>query len=354
MRRVLLVVAPQAEILDVAGPLQVFHEARCLGAAYEVVLCGPQPRPRSEQGLALTDLAPLPRLRPRTPLKPPRTLKPLQSPRAERQAPSEPEDIVVVPGVAMSSLPNVDPTLAPWLRQAHAAGAHIASVCTGAFLLGLAGLLDGRQCTTHWLYVAELQRRWPAARVLADRLYVTDGPITSSAGIASGIDMALSLVEAHHGPRLAAAVSRVLMVYLRRDGAQQQSSIYLDYRTHLHPGVHRVQDWLVANAARRANLAELASVAAMSPRHLTRVFRQATGISIHEYTSRLRIELASVLLHDPELTIDGIATRCGFGSARQLRRTWRETFGQPPSSARTAGGDEPAGNRGAPTPPAPT
>jgi transcriptional regulator GlxA family with amidase domain len=345
VRRVFVVVAPQAEILDVAGPLQVFHEARCLGADYEITLCGPQPGPRCEQGLALADLAPLPQLQSPATRQSPRAMRPARASRdvGDVGAPSAPPDLVVVPGVGMASLPAVDPALVRWLHQAYAAGAHLASVCTGAFLLGLAGLLDGRQCTTHWLYVAELQRRWPAARVLADRLYVTDGRITSSAGIASGIDMALSLVEAHHGPRLAAAVSRVLMVYLRRDGAQQQSSVYLDYRTHLHPGVHRVQDWLVANATRRASLAELASLAAMSSRHLTRVFRQATGISIHGYTTRLRLELAGVLLHDPELTLEAIATRCGFGSARQLRRTWSETFGHPPSRARTAAAEAPAG-----------
>jgi transcriptional regulator GlxA family with amidase domain len=171
--------------------------------------------------------------------------------------------------------------------------------------------------------------------VLANRLFVDDGPITTSAGIASGIDMALALVERRHGPLITAAAAREMVVYLRRDGAHQQESVYLDYRTHLHPGVHRVQDWLIAHPEERATLEDLARLAAMSPRNLTRVFRQATGISIQEFTTRLRLERARDLLHDPGLTIEAIATRCGFESARQLRRLWRQELGTTPSAERS-------------------
>ena len=215
------------------------------------------------------------------------------------------------------------PEVAEVVRAAHERGAYVFAHCTAAFVLGEAGLLDGRRCTTHWSRTTELARRFRKARVLDDRLWITDGNITTSAGIASGIDMALALIEQMDGPLVAAEVAREMVVYLRRDGSQQQESVYLDFRTHLHPGVHRVQDWIVRNPARRATLDQLADVAGMSSRSLTRTFRGATGISVHEFTTRVRVELARSLLHDPGLTMEAVAQRCGFATARQLRRVLR-------------------------------
>jgi transcriptional regulator GlxA family with amidase domain len=180
-------------------------------------------------------------------------------------------------------------------------------------------LLDGRRCTTHWSRTNELAQRFPLARVLEDRLYVTDGAITTSAGIASGIDMALAFIEQADGPMVAAEVAREMVVYLRRDGAQDQESVYLDYRTHIHPGVHRVQDWIVHHPTARTTLEALADVAGMSARSLTRTFRRATGISVLDFTTRVRLELARTLLHDPRMTREAVAQRCGL-SARQLSR----------------------------------
>jgi transcriptional regulator GlxA family with amidase domain len=314
VRRIILVLVEDVEILDVAGALQVFHEARLRGADYEILHCASHPSVRTDQGLWLGRLAPLPEPRPAGSAARP--------------------DLVVVPGLRMGALTAVEPAIHAWLRRAYASGAQIASICSGAFVLGQAGLLDGRQCTTHWRVTEELQRRFPAARVLTNRLFVTDGRITTSAGIASGIDMALALVERQYGPALTATVAREMVVYLRRDGSQMQQSIYLDHRSHLHPGVHRVQDWLVTHAGERATLADLARIAALSPRHLTRVFRQATGVSIHDFTTRLRLEHAGALLHDSSLTVEAVAARCGFASARQLRRRWRESFDGTPSQAR--------------------
>ncbi|HKH44263.1 MAG TPA: helix-turn-helix domain-containing protein [Thermoanaerobaculia bacterium] len=307
--RVTFLLLPDLEILDLAGPLQAFDEARRAGADLRVHLCSPQPRLRTDQGLWLAELEPLP------------------EPAAGY--------LVVVPGLRFAAVESVPAPVLAWLREAHEMGAQLASICTGAFVLGRAGLLKGRQCTTHWSRVDDLQRRFPTARVLENRLFVHDGPVTTSAGIASGIDMALALLDRRFGPLLVAAVAREMVVYLRRDGSHRQQSVYLDYRTHLHPGVHRVQDWLVANPAERANLSDLARLAALSPRHLTRMFRQATGVSVQEFTMRLRLELARGLLHDPGLTVDGVAARCGFGSARQLRRLWREVYGTSPGTERT-------------------
>jgi transcriptional regulator GlxA family with amidase domain len=287
-------VLPEVEILDLAGPLQAFSEANGGSKRYRIRLCATREQIASHQGLTLAGLEPLP----------------------EDVA----EDaLVVVPGMPYAATQRIERSVTRWLANAARAGAHIASVCTGAFALGEAGLLDGKKCTTHWSRTNELARRYPRARVFEDRLYVTDGRITTSAGIASGIDMALAFIEQADGPLVAAEVAREMVVYLRRDGAQEQQSVYLDYRTHLHPGVHRVQDWIVRNPATRTTLDELANVAGMSPRSLTRMFRGATGISVHDFTTRVRVELARTLLHDPGLTMEAVAQRCGL-SARQLRR----------------------------------
>ena len=199
-------------------------------------------------------------------------------------------------------------------------GARVCSVCTGAFLLGEAGLLRGRRCTTHWRRVQELQQRYPSAKVLGDRLYVEDDGIITSAGIAAGIDMTLWLLERDYGPVLAAEVAREMVVYLRRDGNQPQESVYLDYQSHLHPGIHQVQHYLAREPGSTASLAELAQRFGMSERNLSRAFRTATGVSVHEYRTRVRLEHARALLPNTTLTMEAIAARCGFSDARQLRR----------------------------------
>lgn len=284
---------PEVEVLDLAGPLQAFSEANASRRRYRTRLCATKERIRSHQGVVFSDLEPLPEV--------------------------TGSELVIVPGMPYAATETIDRRVVQWLARAAAAGAHVASVCTGAFALGEAGLLDGRRCTTHWSRTAHLVKRFPRARVLEDRLFVTDGNVTSSAGIASGIDMALALIEAAEGPLVAAEVAREMVVYLRRDGSQDQQSVYLDFRTHLQPGVHRVQDWIVRNPARRPTLIDLADVAGMSSRSLTRTFRQATGISVHEFSTRVRVELAKTLLSEPSLTMEAVAARCGL-SPRELRR----------------------------------
>lgn len=289
----IFVVLPEVEILDLAGPLQALSEANRARVRYRIRICATRPRIESHQRVVLSDLEPLPD--------------------------DAGDALVVMPGMPYTATQRVERKVARWLANAARGGAHIASVCTGAFIVGEAGLLDGRRCTTHWSRTTELAQRFPRARVLDDRLYVTDGAITTSAGIASGIDMALAFIEQADGPMVAAEVAREMVVYLRRDGAQDQQSVYLDYRTHLHPGVHRVQDWIVHNPAGRTTLDALADVAGMSARSLTRTFRRATGISVLDFTTRVRLELARTLLHDPGMTREAVAQRCGL-SARQLRR----------------------------------
>jgi len=305
---VIFALPPGFEILDLAGPLQAFDEARRLGAPFEIRVAAARARLASDQGVELAALEPFP--------------EPAAS------------DLVLVPGLRHAALAEVPPELPAYARRAWEAGARVGSICVGAFVLGRAGLLDGRECTTHWSRVAELRLAHPRARVLEDRLFVEDGRLVTSAGIASGIDLALWLIERDAGPQLAATVARELVVYLRRDGTHRQSSAYLDHRAHLHPGLHRVQDFLVAHPERRATLPELARIAALSPRHLTRLFRERTGVTLHQYATRIRLERARTLLEIPGLTLDAIAARCGFEDGRQLRRLWRAAHGEPPSRAR--------------------
>jgi transcriptional regulator GlxA family with amidase domain len=306
--RLYFLVLPHVHVMDLSGPVQVFYEANGFGGDYRIAYCASTPKVRSAQGLWLSDLEPLPDIRE--------------------------SDFVLVPGLDSATLDQTEDLPVDWLRASAAAGARIGSICSGAFALARAGLLDGRVCTTHWKVTDRLQREHPKARVMANRLFVRDGKLITSAGVASGVDMALAVVEEDHGPLVAAGVAREMVVYLRRGGESDQRSVYLDYRTHLHPGIHRVQDWLVSRVNEKPTITELARVAGMSPRNLTRLFRQATGISLKQFASELKLEVAGNLLRNPNETLESIASECGFKDARQLRRLWRKSYGVNPSAWR--------------------
>jgi transcriptional regulator GlxA family with amidase domain len=306
-RRVYFILFPGCEILDVAGPVQALSEAASYGTDYDIQYCALTPSIRTAQGLEIGALHSLPDVT--------RT------------------DWVFVPGYPIRT---VQPPLAQieWLRQAALTGARLCSVCTGAFALGQAGLLDERTCTTHWKHLNELRSRYPRAHVIDDRLYVVDGPIVTSAGIAAGIDMTIGLVEQDAGAVVASAVAREMVIYMRRDGTQPQISIYLEYQNHLNAGVHQVQQYLINNPTSEATLEDLAAIAHVSPRHLTRTFRRVTGISVGEFRLRLRLETAQTLMQQSHLKIEAIALECGFSDARQLRRLWARHFGSSPLTFR--------------------
>lgn len=287
--------------------MQAFHEANACGTSYVIESCAPTQSVRTAQGLQLSGLKPLPHV--------------------------TSEDTVIVPGFILQEM-SIPPALIRWVNRTAKAGAHLCSVCTGTFVLGEAGLLDGRECTTHWKRVHELQERYSKAKVLSDRLFITDGNITSSAGIVSGIDMSLALIEQHYDPLITSRVAREMVVYLRRNGSQKQESVFLDYRTHLNSGVHDVQDYLSAHAEKKTSIEELAALARMSPRNLTRTFRASTGLSIAEYRTKIRLELAANLINDPTLNLEAVAERCGFDDARHLRRLWKAAYGVSPSNSR--------------------
>jgi len=308
MRRLFFLIVPQTHLLDLAGPAQVFWEASGLGGAYEIRYCACRDTIRSAQGLVLASLEPPPAV--------------------------HAGDTVLVPGLDSSTLDDLSHVPVDWLREAEAAGARLCSICSGAFVLAHAGILDGRRCTTHWKVADRLARQVPAAQVVRNRLFVRDGSVITSAGVASGIDMALAMVEEDFGPITAARVAREIVVYLRRSGESEQTSVFLDFRTHLHPGIHRAQDWLASHVEESPTIERLAQEAAMSPRNLTRLFRQATGITIKDYVTRLRLEVAANLLRSPDYTLERVAAECGFKDSRQLRRIWSKRFGVNPSSWR--------------------
>jgi transcriptional regulator GlxA family with amidase domain len=304
---VIFALFPGCEVLDLAGPLQVFHEANNCGGSYALTIAATSPQLETAQGLILSDLAPLPV--------------------------AAANDLIIVPGYDMRPT-SPPPQLSRWLRENANRGAHVCSVCTGAFALGEAGLLDHRTCTTHWKLVDRLQNAFRAANVARDRLFVSDGPITTSAGVASGIDMALWLIEHHHGPLFAAQVAKELVVYIRRDGSQSQQSVYLDYRTHLNSGVHRVQDHIVTHFCDDSSIASLAQIARMSPRTMTRTFKVATGLSVGEFRRKVRLEAARIMLNDPDVTLQTVAERSGFNSPRHFRRVWQQVHGVTPSTTK--------------------
>lgn len=309
-QRVIFLVLEGVELLDLAGSAQVFSMAASLGAPYSLHFCANLAGVRSAQGLFLGQLEPLPVV--------------------------SANDLVMVAGVALERLsqPLLDVDTRRWLLAAHAKSTRIASICTGASVLGEAGLLDGRRCTTHWFTIGQLQQHYPLARVVDNVLYVSDHGIVTSAGLTSGIDMAISLIEQQYGSRLAAEVARYLVVYLRRNGSQPQHSVYLKYRNHLYSGVHQVQNWLAEHTMEAISLPQLAQIANMSVRSFSRAFKQATGLTPVQYQQRLRLEVATTLLQNSDLSIEAIATHCGFDDARHFRRLWQRYFEATPSATR--------------------
>lgn len=252
----------------------------------------------------------------------------------------ENEAIVMLIGCAGSD-DDFDSTAArkviAWLKR-HVTPEHrLLCICSGSLLAGHAGLLDGRQCTTHHSQCDDLRRIAPRAQVLENRIFVQDGNIYTSAGVTAGIDLTLHLVAQIAGHAFAATLARAMVIYMRRAGTDPQLSPWLAYRNHLHPAVHRVQDAIIADPARNWSNAQLAQIACTSERHLTRLFREHAGTGIVDYLHRIRIALARDLLMQSRLDIERVAEQTGFRSSRQLRRVWKKFEGMPPSLLRLGG-----------------
>lgn len=245
---------------------------------------------------------------------------------------NKPGDTLLIGGGATSREP-LSQGLIKFVRAATRIHRRVAAICTGAFVLAEAGLLDGRRATTHWTYARELQKRFPKAKIDEDRIFINDGPIWTSAGMSAGIDLALALVENDFGPDIAKSVARKLVLYHRRGGGQSQFSTLLE----LSPKSDRIQ---TALAFARANLhtpltvPQLADAAHLSPRQFSRAFRAETGQSPAKAIENLRVEAARSLMEQSSHPIDVVARQTGFSDRDQMRRAFLRAFGQPPQVLR--------------------
>jgi transcriptional regulator GlxA family with amidase domain len=317
-----VVLPQQTMLLDVAGPLEVVRAAQReqTAVAFDVRYVGPAAEVSTSVGLKLAGIEPLPQ--------------------------RLPDDAMVIVsgmadyGMAFRDEPARrrtgagDAEIVAWLRRTVRPGHKLVAICSGALLAGRAGLLDGRDCTTHYACCEELATLAPHAKVLENRLYVEDGERYTSAGITSGIDLMLHIIGQLTDDACAAAVARYLVVYLRRGGSDPQLSPWLEGRNHLHPAVHRVQEVIAANPAKRWTLRGLARIAGASSRHLTRLFQEYAGMSVTDYKNSLRVALARELLSQTSLDMERVAERAGFASTRQLRRAWGRLYSTAPRQAR--------------------
>jgi transcriptional regulator GlxA family with amidase domain len=298
--KIVFLILPHVHLLDLAGPDQVFLEAKDYGADIEVIYASFTSKLATSTGLPLGQVMHF------------------------SSIPINVGDFIFIPGADIKYLQSTElhheKALIRWITEGYEKGAYLCSVCTGAFFLGITGLLNGKKCTTHWKRTAELQTFYPKARVVENILFTEEDRIFTSAGVTSGIDMALHILGTLKDDLFSFKVARELVIYQRRTGDQQQTNILWDYRNHIHTGIHNVQEWLMDNIHAKTSIHNLAEIACMSSRNLTRVFKKETSITINDYITLLRKEKIKELLKKPDLTRAQIAKECGLKSERQLTR----------------------------------
>ena len=243
-------------------------------------------------------------------------------------------DTLLVAGGEGAEAAAENKVLVDWVRRRAGHARRVASVCTGAFLLAAAGLLDGRRAATHWMYCARLARRFPAVQVESDPIFVRDGPVWTSAGVTAGIDLALALVEEDLGRPLALAVARYLVVFLKRPGGQAQFSAALALQA-ADDRFGALHDWISRHLSDDLSLSVLADQAGMSERSFSRHYAQATGQTPARAIERLRIEAARRLLSESRTPVKRIAQRCGFGSEETMRRSFLRLVAVTPQDYRS-------------------
>jgi transcriptional regulator GlxA family with amidase domain len=296
----------------VAGPLQVFASANDLMVAagkmapYEPVVLADRPLVTASAGVGLA-----------TQPLPPR---------------GRPLDTLIVAGGWGVHAACENARLLGWIRARAKAARRVASVCSGAFLLAAAGLLDGRRAVTHWRRCAEFARRFPAVRLEPDPIFIRDGNIWTSAGVTAGIDLALALVEADLGRATALGVARQLVVFLKRPGGQAQFSATLALQ-HGDARFERLHAWITENLGGDLSLASLAHAAGMSERSFVRHYRQATGATPARAVEQIRVEAARRMLEQGG-PVKRVAARCGFGSEETMRRSFLRLLGATPQAYR--------------------
>lgn len=312
-REIVLVAFDGVQTLDLAGPLEVFTGANRLEehagrpAPYLISVAGVRPGVvRTESGLGVL---------------------------AESALPAHQVDTIVVAGGDGAQSARRDQLLLAWLRAA-GESRRVCSVCTGAFVLAEAGLLDGRRATTHWSRAAQLAREYPLVQVDPAPLFLRDGRIWTSAGVTAGIDLALALVEADLGTMTAQTIARWLVLFLRRSGGQSQFAAEVWTDPPERDGLARVVRAVHAEPGGDHRLPALAQRAGMSERHLQRCFRVELGTTPAAFVTRVRVDAARRLLEQEGATVEATARRVGFGTAETMRRAFQVQLGVPPDTYR--------------------
>ncbi|MGX5218821.1 MULTISPECIES: GlxA family transcriptional regulator [Pseudomonas] len=312
MKTVAVILFPELLLLDVAGPVEVFSIAnRYLEPQdrYEILtIASDSLAVRTSSGITLTADSHI------------------------DQAGGF-YDVLIVPG-GPGAYKQAFPALQCWLRKITSQVQLFASVCTGAFILGQAGLLDGRRVTTHWNYTERLAEKYPEAKVETDQIFVRDGNLITSGGVTTGIDLALSIIAQDHGKKIALSVAKVLLVVMQRQGGQMQfSPLVADVAKDDSP-IFRVRNYVLENVTEDFSVERMASLAAMSARHFARTFTREVNMTPMEFVQSARIDNARRLLESSNLPLKTVAYRSGFGSARHMRHLFVEKLGLPPSQYR--------------------
>ena len=311
-RKVAIVVFPQLQVLDAVGPLEVFTAASQLagGGEYEVELVA-----SSRDAIATSSgLQIVPH---RTTARQPGSL-----------------DTVIVAGGLGAIAAERDERLVRWIERAAANARRVTSVCSGAFLLAHAGLLDGRRATTHWASCEYLAKRYPAVEVEHDSIFVRDGNVWTSAGVTAGMDLALALVEEDLGREIALETARWLVLFMQRPGGQSQFSSNLSAQLAERRPLRDLQAWIVENPDADLSVDALADRAHMSPRNFARAFKGEVGLTPARYVEAVRVERASAALESTSAPIERIARDCGFGTPETMRRAFGRRLGVAPGDYR--------------------
>ena len=311
MRRVVIVAFPGVQTLDVTGPAEVLRVATKLHPpGYEVRVVAPEEGPLRTSTVAIV-------------------------PDSSLGACSGAIDTLIVAGGTGTRRAEDDDTLINWLRKAASRSRRVTSVCTGAFLLAKAGLLDGRRATTHWASCADLAERYPAVSVEPDPIFVRDGNVATSAGVTAGMDLGLALVEEDLGREVALEAARWLVLFLKRPGGQAQFSAQLAAQTAERQPLRELQAWIPDHLDQDLSVPALARRSAMSERNFARAFRRETGMTPAAYIEGARVERARIALETGDLPVDRVARQVGFGTAETMRRAFGRRLGVSPMDYRS-------------------
>jgi transcriptional regulator GlxA family with amidase domain len=243
-------------------------------------------------------------------------------------------DTLFIPGIPESLKDMVDSKTLSWIKQQSTQVRRICSICTGAFILAEAAILDNRKVATHWKLCNRLAKDYPSLKVDRESIFIKDGHVYTSAGVSSGIDLALALIEEDFGRTLALDVARELVVYLKRPGNQAQFSVALKHQGVDYQPIQSIKDWLLEHLKDRITIEQLAEQALMSPRNFARVFVKETGITPAKYIEKLRLEAACRFLTETQLTLEAISCECGLTNIDNMRRLFIKHLKVTPSSYR--------------------